>query len=183
MLKTTTCLITVASLSAMIAGPTRAAWASDQETSLSRRITVCDINNRLRLNGTEQLHTFLTLRNINPTAPILINRMRVFDAQANVLFDSATSGLPESTSGVWGTGNNVVNPHQSAQWDSAAFIPVLDASERPAQVEILWSAAAQPARSLVAGTTNVSNARNATTGALLSELSRTSGTCRTLREY
>jgi len=102
----------------------------------------CGGNNFLRLNGTEIQFTAWVLRNFNSGDSITIDRMRVWDADGDVRFDSANGGLPPTENGILGPTNSVLGPNQTAQFNSDDIIPFLqDQTQRPIQLEIQWSAA------------------------------------------
>lgn len=83
------------------------------------------------------------IRNFSDTAPISIDRMRIYDALGALRFDSAVSGLPVSLNGVLGAGDNLLEQNQTVTYNTdslqaqgilVAGIPV------PLQLVIDWSA-------------------------------------------
>ena len=155
--------------------------AAKSETGATAREGVirCGGNHFLRLGGTEAHFTSYPLRNFDSANGITINRMRVFDAPGNVLFDSANSGLPTSEDGIIGPGNNVIGPNQSVLFDSHDLVPYLPVANRPIQLEIVWSA---PVRVLTldAVTVRIVRARNTAGGGLGEERSRHAIDCRSI---
>jgi hypothetical protein len=142
----------------------------------------CGGNNLLRLNGTEVHFISYTLRNFDSTNSIGIDRLRIFDANGNVLFDTANNpggSLPPAENGVLGPTNNMLAPNQTAQFDSNNLIEFLAQPDRPIQFEVQWSAS-RPALSLDVVANRIVRGRNATTGNMLEERARSALGCRTI---
>lgn len=171
-------LATIFSLS--FAGATRAA-SSEGETTARQGVVLCGGNNFSRLGGTEVHLTFWTLRNVDSTQPIIIDRMRFFDAHGVVLGDSAVSGgLPASDNGTLGPGNNTLNPHQAGQFSSNSILDsFLTETQRPGTLEIAWSSA-KPALTLWVSATRASRERNPISGAIGVERGRHLRECRSI---
>src|SRR5687767_12490937 len=111
-------------------------------TAMAREGVVrCTGANFLRLGNSEVHYTAYSLVNVDATTAVTINRMRFFDAQGNVLFDSASSTLPASQGGLIGPANNSLGPNQAVQFIGTDFLPFLPETQRPGQLEIEWSAA------------------------------------------
>ena len=138
----------------------------------------CGGSNHLRQGGTELHFTSYNLRNFG-TAPITVERLTFFDANGMVLFDSNVSGFPPFSNGVLGPSDNVLDPNQTAQLDSNDVLPFLPESQRPLQLEVVWSA---PTRVLTLGVVGVRlvRQRDPVSGAQLQERSRDAGPCRTV---
>ena len=67
--------------------------------------------------------------------------MIAFEADGSVLFDSNLSGLPATTNDILGPADNLLQPNQTAQFDSGNIVPsFLAQTDRPIQLEIQWSA-------------------------------------------
>jgi len=139
----------------------------------------CAGSNSLRLAGTEIQYASYNLRNLNSATPITIERMTVFAATGQVLFDSDASGLPQFPNGVLGPSDNVLDPNQTANIDTTNFLPFLPDNLRPIQVEFVWSAA-ERALLLDVSFIRVSRQRDPQTGQELQERSRSNGACRTI---
>lgn len=158
-------------------------WAqansSEGPATARQGVVRCGVNNFLCLNGTEMHFTSYVSRNVDSTTPIVINRMRFFDATGAVLLDSAYGPLPPAENGVLGPTNNTLNPNQSAQYDSFDLLDFLTQVNRPGQFEIEWSAA-KAALTLDVVSVRISRARNPTTGAILEERGRHAVECRTI---
>jgi hypothetical protein len=139
----------------------------------------CAGSHSLRLSGTEIQYASYNLRNFNSAIPITIDRMTVFTATGQVLYDSDTSGLPQFPNGVLGPSDNVLDPNQTANIDTTDFLPFLPVNLRPIQVEIVWSA---PERALLleASMIRIARQRDPATGQELAERSRHSASCKTI---
>ena len=130
-------LATIFSLT--FAGATRAA-KSEGEATARQGVVRCGGNNFLRLSNTEIHFTSYFLRNFDSTEPIIIDRMRFFDATGAILLDSAVSGLPRAQNGILlGGSDNTLNPNETARFDSDDILPFLSPLNRPIQLEIEWS--------------------------------------------
>jgi hypothetical protein len=179
MLKRSSAILCALTLSTSFAG---VVYADDGNSGRAYQgVISCGFNNRARLGGTEMLQSFVTLRNDDTSESVVIKRMTFYDAQGTVLYDSDNSGLPVSTSGIWGPGNNVLAPHQSAQWDVGVAVPLLGSAQRPGQLVIRWSSASDN-KVLIPGSSSsrVSRQRDPGTGAVFGELARSSLQCRSI---
>ena len=105
------------------------------ETTARQGVVKCGGNNFLRLGGTEIQFASYTLRNFDATQPIVVDRMRFFDANGNVLFDTAGGALPLAENGVLGPANSTLNPNQTAQFNTNDILPFLAQTDRPIQLE------------------------------------------------
>src|SRR6266550_3888101 len=132
------------------------------ETTARQGTVRCGGNNFLRLGGTEIQFASYILRNFDATQPIVVDRMRFFDANGN---------------GVLGPANNTLNPNQTAQFNTNDILPFLAQTDRPIQLEIEWSA---PRRALGLDviTIRVARQRDPATGAILAERGRHATECR-----
>ena len=149
------------------------------ETTARQGVVKCGGNNFLRLGGTEIQFASYTLRNFDATQPIVVDRMRFFDANGNVLFDTAGGALPRAENGVLGPANNTLNPNQTAQFNTNDILPFLAQTDRPIQLEIEWSA---PGRALGLDviTIRIARQRDPATGAILAERGRHATGCRSI---
>ena len=136
----------------------------------------CGGNNFLRVNGTEQQTTLWVLHNFDPTEPIIINELRVYNATGAIIYDSVVSGLPASLNGLIGPLNNTLNPHQTASFDSDVFLDFLDQNVRPIQLVVAWSSARRAFPLNVGGAIRARE-RNSTTGAIGAERMRSGVGC------
>jgi hypothetical protein len=59
-----------------------------------------------------------TLRNFNETDALTITRMRIFDAQGGLRYDSLVSGLPLSLNGLLGPNNKQLGANQTTVFNS-----------------------------------------------------------------
>jgi hypothetical protein len=147
----------------------------------ARKGTVrCAGSNSLRLSGTEIQYASYNLRNLNAETPITIDRLTVFAANGQVLFDSEVSGLPQFPNLVLGPTDNVLDANQTANIDTTDFLPFLPDNLRPLQVEFVWSAPKQ-VLTLEVSFIRVARQRDPATGQQLAERSRSNGSCRTIR--
>jgi hypothetical protein len=159
-----------------------AAYADRGEggTTARQGVVRCGGNNFLRLNGTEIHLVSYTLRNFDSGQPIIIERLRFFDATGAVLFDTAGGPLPPADNGVLGPANNALNPDQTAQFSTDAILPFLDQAHRPIQLEIEWSAARR-ALTLDVIASRIVRQRDAATGGVQEERARSATECRSIR--
>src|SRR5438046_10463426 len=95
------------------------------ETTARQGVVRCGGNNFLRLGGTEIQFASYTLRNFDATQPIAVERMRFFDANGNVLLDTAGGALPRAENGVLGPANSTLNPNQPAEFNTNDILPFL----------------------------------------------------------
>ena len=149
------------------------------ETTARQGVVRCGGNNFLRLGGTEIQFASYTLRNFDATQPIVVDRMRFFDANGKVLFDTAGGALPPAENGVLGPANNTLNPNQSAQFNTNDILPFLAQTDRPIQLEIEWSARRR-ALGLDVITVRTARQRDPATGAMLAERGRHATGCRSI---
>ena len=179
MLKTSFHVLLTTILSLTFAG---AAYADrgEGETKARQGVVRCGGNNFLRLSGTEIHFISYTMRNFDSEQPIIIERMRFFDATGAVLFDTFGGSLPPADNGVLGPTNNALNPNQTAQYSTDAILPFLDQAHRPIQLEIEWSADRR-ALTLDVLASRIVRQRDAATGAVQAERSRSATECRSIR--
>lgn len=170
--------LAVVVMSLGVAGTSHAANI-DEDTKARQGVVRCGGNNLLRLSGAEVHFSSYTLRNLNSTTPITVERLTFFDATGNVLFDSGVSGIPAFANGVLGAGDAVLDPNQAAQLDTVNLLPFLAMSQRPIQLEVTWSA---PERvfTLQVSEVRIVRERDVSTGAQLAERSRSVSGCRTI---
>src|SRR5206468_4498997 len=88
------------------------------ETTARQGVVKCGGNNFLRLGGTEIQFASYTLRNFDATQPIVVDRMRFFDANGNVLFDTAGGALPLAENGVLGPANSTRSEEHTSELQS-----------------------------------------------------------------
>lgn len=146
----------------------------------ARKGTVrCGGSQSLRLSGTEIQYASYNLRNFNAATPIAIERLTVYSATGEVLFDSGSSGLPQFSNGVLGPSDNVLDANQSADLQTFDFLPFLPGNQRPFQLEIVWSA---PERALLLEVVliRIARQRDPATGQELAERSRHTAPCKTI---
>ncbi len=151
---------------------------SEGELTAREGVVRCGATNHLRQGGTEIHTTNLNLRNFGD-APITIQRLRFFDATGAVLFDTAGGALPPASNGVLGPANNVLNPNQTAQFDTDSLLPFLPNEARPLQAEVQWSAA-DPVLTLGVTATRLARQRDPGTGQMLAERARDANACRNI---
>jgi hypothetical protein len=162
-----------------LAGTSHAAQIDD-DTKARQGVVRCGGNSLLRLGGAEVHFISYTLRNLSSATPITIDRITFFDATGSVLFDSDTSGFPTFANGVLGSSDNVLDPNQSAQLDTLDVpLPFLLQTQRPIQLEIVWSAPERVLTLEVSGS-RIGRERDPGTGAQLAERTRGSIGCRTI---
>ena len=177
MLKTGSLVLLMAIFS-LVAGAAQADRSEGEKTA-RQGVVRCGGNNFLRLGGTEIQFASYTLRNFDSIQPIAVDRMRFFDANGNVLFDTAGGALPPAENGVLGPTNNTLNPNQTAQFNTNDILPFLAQTDRPIQLEIEWSAH-RAALSLDVITVRISRQRDPATGAILAERGRHATECRSI---
>lgn len=190
MLKFRSCIVSAGFVSLALSGAAQAAASTEGEVTATQGVVRCSFSTFLRQSNTEIHQAFITLRNVDPTEPIFIDRMRLWNARGIVLFDSALSGaLPPTTGGatLGGPGNNTLSPNQSAQYEAAPIVGLIAAQgDRPGQVEIQWSAGRRGALTLQASTSRVvrehiPNLADPTqVGSIRAERSRSSSSCRSI---
>jgi len=98
---------------------------------------------RNRVNGfNDEAHrTVYTIRNVNASLPIRINRLTVYDAVGNVIADFDGTTLPLSRNEVIGNGDNSIEPFQSVQYRTQELVGApLGRRARPIQTRIEWAA-------------------------------------------
>jgi len=98
---------------------------------------------RNRINGlNEEAHrTVYTIRNVNASLPIRINRLTVYDARGNIIVDYDGVTLPLSRNEVIGNGDNSIEPFQSVQYRTQELVGApLGRTARPIQTRIEWAA-------------------------------------------
>ena len=163
MLKKSLLLIVAAALSSVAV--TAQASKSEGGEKARQGVVRCGGNNFLRLPnmppgaGSEIHFTSWVFRNFDASNDITFERMRVFDARGAVLFDSASSTLPLSSTGNVGPGDNVLEANETTQFNSNEFLPFLPATNRPIQLELQWSSP-RPALTLDAITVRISRGRD-----------------------
>lgn len=123
-------------------------WASaspsEQDDRAISGTIVCGGSHFDRRNRTEAHRTTYVFRNFNTDLAINFNRLTVYDATGAVIADHDGTTLPLSSNGVLGGGDNILDPRQSAQYQSSALVGApLPASRRPIQVYVEWSSDAR----------------------------------------
>ena len=128
----------------------------------------CGGNHFSRIEGTELHRTSYIFRNFSGYATVTIKRVRVFDANGNVLFDFPGVELPASA-------NTVLGPHQTTQINTADILfEDLDSTARPIQSHVEWSYGQRQKDVALSGST-VRTVRDSDTG---TELSRADSECK-----
>ena len=173
------CHVLLASLVSLTFAGAAQADRSEGSTTARSGVVRCGGNNFLRLSGTEIHFISYTMRNFDSGQPIIIERMRFFDATGAVLFDTAGGPLPPSDNGVLGPANNALNPNQTAQYSTDALLPFLDQPQRPIQLEIEWSAARR-VLTLDVIASRIVRQRDAATSAIQVERARSTTECRSI---
>ena len=131
----------------------------------------CGGNHFLRVGGTEQHRSVYVIRNPNPEIAVALDRVRVFDANGNVLFDFPNDPLPASVKPDLG-------PYETTQINSFDILnEELTSPDRPMQTHIEWSNP-EGRRGLAPSVGLVRTVRNVSDGA---ERSRASAECRMIR--
>jgi len=93
----------------------------------------CGGNHFARLQATELHRTSYIFRNFSGYATVTIERVQVFDANGNVLFNFPGVELPASVKTVRG-------PHETTQINTADILfEDLDPAARPIQSHVEWS--------------------------------------------
>ena len=169
-------------IASLVLGPSMASAVDGDDLAFSGTL-VCGGNHFNRLGGTEAWRSTYTIRNVNDSDNITINRIRTYNANGVVLYDSNVSGMPVFQNSVLGAGDNVIGPHQSAQLNTDEVVGSagLSADDRPLQTVFEWSAS-KKVLTLGGGTTVWARARTQnpdTTWTYQEERSRHSGKCRT----
>ncbi len=122
----------------MVSMGTQAAF-SDQGDRAFGGTMACGGNHFNRLGGTEGNYTRYVLRNYG-NDPIRIEQMTVYAADGSVLFSGNGATLPTFVNGVLGTGDNVLNPNETALLRSEDFLAPLPNNMRPISMKIDWAA-------------------------------------------
>jgi hypothetical protein len=172
------CLVLGTLLSLTVAGVAHAD-RGEGSTTARQGVVRCGGSHFLRLSGTEAHVTIYAIRNFDAANPIVIDRLRFFDATGAVLLDTAGGGLPPTDNGILGPANNTLNPNQSVTYHTQDLLPFLAVTNRPIQLEIEWSAPRR-ALSLDAITVRIIRQRDAATGAQQAERSRSAVECRSI---
>lgn len=100
----------------------------------------CGGNYFSRSGGSELHRSTYVLRNIANEGAINIQRIRVYNANGMVLFDSSLTGLPSFYNSVVSASDTALDPHQSAQLRIVDMIPSQSRNNRPLQTVINWTA-------------------------------------------
>jgi hypothetical protein len=128
----------------------------------------CGGNHFLRVGGTEQHRSVYVISNPNSDITVALDRVRVFDANGQVLFDYPIDPLPTSVKPELG-------PYETTQINSFDILTEeLSPSDRPMQTHIEWSNL-DGRRGLAPSVGLVRTVRNVSDGA---ERSRASAECR-----
>jgi len=128
----------------------------------------CGGNHFSRLSGTEQHRTSYIFRNFSGYATVTIERVQMFDANGNTLFEFPGADLPGSV-------KTELGPHETTQINTADILfDDLDPAARPIQTHVLWSYA-QRQRDIALSGSTVRTVRASDTG---TELSRADSECK-----
>lgn len=93
----------------------------------------CGGNHFSRLGGTEQHRSVYVISNPNPRVTVTLDRLRLFDANGNLLFDFPDDALPDSVKPQLG-------PYETTQINSFDILnDELTSERRPIQTHIEWS--------------------------------------------
>lgn len=139
----------------------------------------------VRNGGTEIQRSTYVVRNVSDSGAIYLDRIRVFNAQGTILFDSDVSGIPASSNGVISPADNSLEPRQTANFAIASLIPMLGGSSRPVQTVIDWTAD-EPTLTLEAVNVRTNTDYDSATGKIGRQRGRHSSACRTthlVRKY
>ena len=128
----------------------------------------CGGNHFSRVSGTEQHRSVYVISNPNPDITVALDRVRVFDANGNTLFDFPNDPLPASV-------KLELGPYETTQINSFDILTTeLTSLDRPMQTHIEWSnLESRPGLAPSVGL--VRTVRNASDGA---ERSRANAECR-----
>lgn len=116
---------------------------ADSGDSLAREGSVgCGGNHFLRVGNTELQTSFYDLRNFNDGTALSIDRIRFYDATGALVQDFVAPNLPPFLNNVLGPGNNLLQPHQTAQLSAQDVFGTnfFANDERPLQLIVNWSA-------------------------------------------
>ena len=128
----------------------------------------CGGNHFVRVSNTEQHRSVYVISNPNAEITIALNRVRVFDANGNLLFDFPSDPLPASV-------KLEIGPYETTQINSFDMLTEeLTPLDRPMQTHIEWSNL-ESRRGLAPSVGLVRTVRNVSDGA---ERSRASAECR-----
>ena len=148
-------------------GPAQAAPIEDA-MKLRAGTFACGGNHFIRVSGTEQHRSVYVISNPNPEIAVALDRVRVFDANGNVLFDFPDDPLPASV-------KLELGPYETTQINSFDVLTEeLTSQDRPMQTHIEWSNL-ESRQGLAPSVGLVRTVRNASDGA---ERSRASAECR-----
>jgi len=128
-------------MSMVISSPVFAGHA-DRGSRAVAGLVACGGNHAVRNKGDEFQLSVYVLRNYNSRLPIYIDRIRFFDSHGTMTHDFPGGALPIFFNGTLGPGDNVLEPHETAQLRSQDIFGLtgLPVNERPIQVLINWSA-------------------------------------------
>ena len=116
---------------------------ADSGDSLAREGSVgCGGSHFLRLGNTELQTSFYNLRNFNDDIALRIDRIRFYNATGALVQDFVAPNLPPFLNDVLGPGNNLLQPHQTAQLSALDIFGTnfFANDERPLQLIVDWSA-------------------------------------------
>jgi len=149
---------------------------ADQDDRAFSGTIACGGSHFNRVGGTEAQRTAYVLRNYNDSLSININRLAVYDATGAILADFNGATLPIAFNGVFGGGDNSIEPFQTALYLSADLIGApLPNALRPISVRIDWSA---DAKALIPEISYVRNARRLDQSSR--EQARATSSCRSI---
>lgn len=140
----------------------------------------CGGNYFERMVGTpnHELHYVnYVFRNRSSKGAITIDRLTFYDAKGVVVYDSTVDGFPAFSNGTLSEGSRALQPNQTGQLDvSAFFTESLAITQRPMQLEVVWSAS-KNAAPLSMDLIRLVNRMDPVTRAKGSEITRDSQDC------
>ena len=154
------------------------AAAADKGKKAVEGSVTCGGSYFIRNGGTEIQRSSYVIRNVSDSGSIYLNRVRVYSAQGNLLFDSDVSGIPASQNGVISAIDNSLDARQTADLALASLIPTQGSTTRPIQTVIDWSAD-EPILTLDAVNVRTNNDYDSTTGKIGTQRGRHASACRT----
>ncbi len=119
--------------------------AAAETVELARRGTVlCGGNYRFREQGADKTVNY-TIRNYNDSTPIVVERIRLYDATGTLRYDTDVSGMLPTRDNRLGPGDNTLEAHETDQFSGPELVlsghfPDLSGSERPVQFIVDWKA-------------------------------------------
>lgn len=153
-------LIAAGAAALMVVNGNAIAGHADGGKKAYRGTVVCGGNHFIRNGGKEMQWANYVLRNYNKNSPIQIDRIRAYSAQGVLMKDYVGTNMPAARNGVIGSGDNVIDPFQTAHVRTLDILgnQGLSLADRPIQVRINWSAA-QPVKLLESSLVRIARER------------------------